>query len=54
MAGVAFGSEMRKQQFLMAPEMTPVNHGSWGATPRAVFDARIKYAPTYRLPSTLI
>ena len=33
---VPFGNEMRKAHFLLAPEYTPLNHGSFGTYPRAV------------------
>ena len=41
MAGIPFGSEMRKE-FMMSPDVTPLNHGSWGASPGRVFDARVE------------
>ena len=31
-----FGKQMRKDKFLFAPSHTPLNHGSFGAYPRAV------------------
>ncbi|KAJ4462383.1 putative Hercynylcysteine sulfoxide lyase [Paratrimastix pyriformis] len=37
-----FGHEMRKH-FLLAPEYTPLNHGSYGTVPRVVMDAERRY-----------
>ncbi|RDW69391.1 hypothetical protein BP6252_08411 [Coleophoma cylindrospora] len=39
---VPFGKEMRKQ-FLFTPEWTNINHGSFGASPKAVRDKQKEY-----------
>jgi len=35
---IPFGRPMRDAHFLLAPEYTPLNHGSWGTYPKSVRD----------------
>src|SRR3989337_613468 len=35
-----FGKRMREEHFLFSPSYTPLNHGSYGASPRAVLEAQ--------------
>ena len=39
----AFGFAMRKQLFKLDPDMTYLNHGSFGVIPKDVAEARMKY-----------
>lgn len=42
-ARVPFGHQMRDTQFLFSSSYTPLNHGSFGAYPRPVHDAHLRY-----------
>ncbi|XP_070532415.1 uncharacterized protein [Ptychodera flava] len=40
---IKFGKEMRKAEFFFYDDITPCNHGSFGAVPKQVFDARYRF-----------
>ena len=39
-----FGKEIQLRHFFLDPKHAFVNHGSYGAAPRPVLDARLQYA----------
>ncbi|XP_077987169.1 uncharacterized protein LOC144441466 [Glandiceps talaboti] len=44
---VAFGKEMREQEFMFYDDVTPCNHGSFGSVPRRIFDVRNRFLVEY-------
>ncbi|XP_070532418.1 uncharacterized protein [Ptychodera flava] len=44
---IKFGKEMRKAEFFFYDDITPCNHGSFGAVPKRVFDARYRFLVEY-------